>query len=89
MLDQKMLRRMLFVLHRGLVEARLIAQRDACTQLFDLMDALDPLPGYLNEWTDENLDYIRSNLVAYTDKYGRGSFDYPAYIDQHEPPESF
>ncbi len=89
MLDEKMLKRILNVLHLGLVEARLLAQRDASTQLFDLMDALEPVPHYLSKWADENIDRIRSDLATYTQKYGRRPFDYPVLVDQDEPPESF
>ena len=40
-------RRLLFILHRGLVDARLLALGGNHAQLFDLADALEPLPGWL------------------------------------------
>jgi hypothetical protein len=47
--------RLLFILHRGLVEARLLAGADRSKQVFDLADALELIPGMLKDWHDGDL----------------------------------
>jgi hypothetical protein len=78
-------RRLLFILHRGLVEARLLAQAGKQQQVFDLADALEPLPGWMASWKDEYLEEVRSNLEAYTTKYP-DAFSYLDFLDKYEPP---
>jgi hypothetical protein len=73
--------RLLFVLHRGLVEARLLAQARKHEQLFDLADALEPIPGYMSRWEESHLSAIRFNLKTYRDKHPSSSFDYLQYLD--------
>jgi hypothetical protein len=58
-------RRLLFILHRCLVEVRLLAQAGKQQQVFDLADALEPLPGWIAAWKTEYLDAVRSNLTRY------------------------
>ncbi len=82
-------RRVLYVLHRGLVEARLLALSHKDQQLFDLADALEPLPGYLDDWHDEHLESIRFNMQTYQDKYPGESFDYVSHLEQYDPPDRF
>ena len=82
-------RRVLYVLHRGLVETRLLALAKKYQQLFDLADALEQLPGYLNDWHDEHLESIRFNLRVYQDKYPGESFDYLAHLEEYDPPIRF
>jgi hypothetical protein len=78
-------RRLLFVLHRGLVESRLLAQAGKQQQMFDLADALEPLPGWLASWKDEHLDAVRENLRVYAGKYPE-AFRYLDFIDNYDPP---
>lgn len=82
-------RRLLFILHRGLVEARLLAQGKKAKQLFDLTDALEIIPGQVDRWDDHNLEVIRFSLKKYRDKYPGPSFDYLRYLDTDPVPESF
>lgn len=81
-------RRLLFILHRGLVEVRKLAAAGESRQLFDLADALETLPGFLDDWREEHLESIRFNLRTYQDRYP-GAFDYLAHLDREEPPERF
>jgi len=78
-------RRLLFILHRGLVEARLLAQAGKQQQVYDLADALEPLPGWLVSWNDECLEGVRLNLQEYATKYP-GAFNYIDFIDKYDPP---
>jgi hypothetical protein len=82
-------RRLLFILHRGLVEARLPAQAHDHEQLFDLADALEPIPGYLDRWQDEYLDLIRLQLGSYRTKHPSPSFDYVRHLDIDPTPDRF
>ncbi len=81
-------RRLLFILYRALVEARLLAQAGKAQQILDLADALEPLPGWMAAWKDEYLDAMRANLETYSKKYP-GAFDYLDFIDKYEPPGAF
>jgi hypothetical protein len=78
-------RRLLFILHRGLVEARLLAQAGKHQQVFDLADALEPLPGWLESWKDEYLGAIRANLETYAAQHP-DAFRYLDFIDKYDPP---
>lgn len=82
-------RRLLYIIHRGFVEARLLALGERHQQLFDLADALENLPCYLDDWNDEHMELIRFNLKTYQDKYPGISFDYLANLETGEVPERF
>lgn len=81
-------RRLLFILHRAFVEARLLAQAGKMQQVYDLADALEPLPGWIASWKDEHLEAVRTNLETYASKYP-DAFRYLDFIDQHDPPVTF
>jgi hypothetical protein len=78
-------RRLLFILHRGLVEVRLLAQAGEQQQVFDLADALEPIPGWLASWRNEHLDAVRRDLVTYATRYPH-AFRYFDYLDKFDPP---
>lgn len=88
-MNQELQRRLLFIIHRGLVEARLLAQAKKPEQVFDLADALEPIPGYMDNWDDRYLEIIRFNLKKYRDKYPSPSFDYLRYLEVDPPPQRF
>jgi len=89
MKQQELQRRLLFILHRGLVEARLLAQAKKHQQLFDLTDALESLPSYMDNWEERHLETIRFNLENYRKKHPSSSFDYLRYLDIDPLPERF
>lgn len=80
--------RLLFILHRALVEARLLAQAGKSQQVHDLADAMEPLPGLIASWKDEYLEAARSNLETYAAKYP-DAFGYLDFIDKYDPPAAF
>lgn len=84
--DPILLLRLLFILHRGWVEARLLAQGQQWQQLYDLTDALEPLPAALTRWNDDELDATRFNLTAYETKYPENTFHYSHYLNLTTPP---
>jgi hypothetical protein len=82
-------RRLLFVLHRGLVEARQLSLARKTEQLFELTDALEPIPGCVIEDGATRLDEIRSNLRAYEQRYQGLCFEYTPYLADWPAPERF
>jgi hypothetical protein len=86
--QEELRRRLLFILHRGFVETRLLGQAQKHQQVFDLADALETIPGYLDVWEERYLESIRFNLKTYRQKYP-GSFDYLRYLDVDAPPGRF
>jgi hypothetical protein len=71
------------------MEARLLALGERHQQLFDLADALENFSSYVDNWDDEYLELIRSNLQTYQDKYPDLAFDYLANLDREPVPERF
>jgi hypothetical protein len=88
-MEKNIERRLLYILHRGLVEARLLAQTKQYDQLFDLADALEPLPGYMDRWEDQHLESIRFNLKTYKEEHPCSSFDYLRYLEVDPTPPMF
>ena len=80
-------KRVLFILHRGWVEARLLALAGLTEQLHELADALEPVPMYLLRRQKSYLESIRLNLSVYEDRYRGNCFEYLAILDRKEPPE--
>jgi hypothetical protein len=84
-----LVRRLLFILHRGLVQARNLALCGGNQQIADLADVLETLPGLIANWDDEHLDVVRSMLKTYEDKYPGSAYDYAGYLEKYEPPARF
>ena len=76
--------RLLYLLHRGFVEARLLAGANKSQQVFDLSDALELIPAMLKDWHDRDLDQVHSLLKTYQDKYPVGGFDFLARLRDQE-----
>jgi hypothetical protein len=88
-IDQDLARRLLFILHRGLVQARNLALAANNEQLADLTDALEILPGLLDHWQDEDFETVRFVLRNYQEKYPGSSYDFQASLERDAPPERF
>jgi hypothetical protein len=82
-------RRLLLVLHRGLVEARLLAQAQRHQDIFELVDALELIPSYIDKWEADYLESVRSSLRNYRERYPNPSFDYVRYLDIDPEPGRF
>lgn len=82
---EELKRRLLFVLHRGWVEARLLAQAKKYDQLFDLADALEPLPAYMSRWEDAHYQAVLFNLTKYQRKYPSQRFEYLDFLERFDP----
>lgn len=81
--------RLLFILHRGWVEARMLAQGERHQQLYELADALEILPGCLETLDPETLDIIREELTRYETKYRPSCFEYTPLFADYDVPEAF
>jgi hypothetical protein len=82
-------KRLLFILHRGLTEARILALGAEQSQIAGLADALEILPGIIDHCDDDRFELIRFVLRNYTEKYPSSTYDYSAYLEKHEPPDHF
>jgi hypothetical protein len=86
--QQDLRKRLLYILHLGFVEVRNLALAAGHEQIADLADALEVLPRFAEECTEEDLDLIRFVLKTYQDKY-QSVFDYPARFDRYDPPKRY
>ena len=83
-LDVKL--RLLYILHRGFVEIRLLAMSNKSGQVLDLADALELIPGMIKNWHEADLDQVRSLLKTYQDKHPLNGFNFLARLtDQSKP----
>lgn len=83
--DSEIKLRLLFVLHRAWVEARLLAQEKACDQLYDLAEAVEPIPASLSRWDEQDIEILKFNLSVYESKYPSSNFRYIEYLDLTKP----
>ena len=86
-------RRLLFILYRGCVEARLLAMGKQHKQIYELMDILELIPGCINQiHTDEKQSYIeiiRQSFKQYQQQFPSSCGNYIRILDIDEPPEFF
>jgi hypothetical protein len=82
-------KRLCFILHRGFTEARNLALGGNHEQIFELADAMEILPRYIDECSDADSEMIRFVLRNYKDKYPH-SYDYLEYFEgAWETPERY
>jgi hypothetical protein len=86
--QQDLKRRLLYILHLGLTEIRNLALAAKHEQIADLADAMEILPGFVNECGEDDVEMIRFVLKTYQDKY-HSAFDYPTRFERYEAPERF
>jgi len=86
-------RRLLLILHRGCVEARLLAMGKKHKQIFELMDILELIPGCINQiHTEEKqsyIDIIRQSFIKYQKEFPSSNGNYIRILDVDEPPRYF
>jgi hypothetical protein len=82
-------RRLLFILHRGLVEARNLALAQGNEQIAELADALEIVPSLMDHWEDDHLELVRNVLATYQQKYPGGGYDYLGHLERYSPPDRF
>jgi hypothetical protein len=73
-----------YILHRSLVDARNLALAKDHQQIHDLADTFEILPSLMEQWEDGHLDLVRSILQRYQSKYQGRAFDYLAVLDMSD-----
>ncbi len=81
-------KRLLYILHLGLVEVRNLALAGGQEQIADLADAMEILPGLVDKGGSDELDLIRNVLKDFQEKY-QSNYDFPRRFEEYEVPERF
>jgi hypothetical protein len=79
--------RLLFILHRGWVEARLLAMKGDNKQAEALADMLEIVPAIIAFNKDDDLAMLRQSFAEYSAKFA-SRFDYHVLLDT-EAPEAY
>jgi hypothetical protein len=72
---------LLRVLHRAFVQARNLAQKGDCQQLYDLADTFELLPELMARWDESTLSQIRSILSEYESNHPQCGYEYLSLLD--------
>jgi hypothetical protein len=76
---------LLRVLHRALIQARNLALRGECQQLYDLADTFELLPELMAHWDESTLGRIRSILTEYESNHPQSGYEYVSLLDGEDP----
>jgi len=72
---------LLRVLHRAFVQARNLALKGDCQQLYDLADTFELLPELMARWDEQALDRIRCILSEYESNHPQCGYEYVSLLD--------
>ena len=72
---------LLRILHRAFVQARNLALRGDCQQLYDLADTFELLPELMARWDDTTLGQIRSILAEFDSSHPQSGYEYLSLLD--------
>jgi hypothetical protein len=73
--------RLLRILHRAFVQARNLALRGDCQQLYDLADTFELLPELMARWDETTIGRIRSILAEYESCHPQSGYEYLSLLD--------
>lgn len=76
---------LLRVLHRAFVQARNLALKGDCQQLYDLADTFELLPELMTHWDESTLGRIRSILSEYESNHPQSGYEYLSLLDGDTP----
>jgi hypothetical protein len=76
--------RLLRILHRAFVQARNLALKGDCQQLYDLADTFELLPELMARWDETTLGQIRSILADYESSHPRSGYEYLSLLDEED-----
>src|SRR5712691_8523429 len=76
--------RLLRILHRAFVQARNLALRGDCQQLYDLADTFELLPELIARWDETTLGRIRSILAEYESGHPQCGYEYLSLLDSDD-----
>ncbi len=74
-------RKLLYLLHRSLVDLRSLSLAQEHQQAADLADAFEIMPGLLADWEDSHCELLRQVLLSYQAKYGERAYDYLSVLE--------
>src|SRR5437868_8542763 len=73
--------KLLHVLHRAFVQARNLALKGDCQQVYDLADTFEILPELMIRWDETTFNQIRGILGEYESGHPQSGFEYLALLD--------
>lgn len=76
--------KLLRILHRALVQARNLALKGDCRQLYDLADTFEILPELMVQWDQGTFDQIRAILGEYDAAHAESGYDYLSLLDDDD-----
>jgi hypothetical protein len=80
---------LLYILHRGLTEIRNLALNSGQEQIADLADALEIVPGMVENWNNEHSEMAHFVLQNYQSKYPGRAYDYVGHLERQDAPGQF
>ncbi|MBX9680476.1 MAG: hypothetical protein K2X38_17085 [Gemmataceae bacterium] len=69
-----------YLLHRSLVEIRMLAWKGESAHIADLADTFEFVPSLLTQWRPEGYETVREAIALHQKKYPHG-FDYCTALD--------
>jgi hypothetical protein len=81
-------RRLMYILHRALNDARSLALGGRSEQVAELTDAVENLPSEMCNWRDDSLEAIRFQLRTYEGKFP-DAVGYSQYLGAVPVPERY
>src|ERR1043166_2018122 len=75
---------LLRVLHRVFIQARHLALRGECHQLYELADTFEVLPELMGQWDETTLERIRAILAEYESGHPQSGYEYLSLHDGDE-----
>lgn len=85
----ELVRRLRYILHSGFIEVRNLALVEGTgQQIHDLADAMEILPNYMEDPTDDDMEMIRFILQDYRNKYPN-SREYVKFLDEYAVPDRY
>jgi hypothetical protein len=82
----EMCERILYILHRGLVEIRHLAPTGNYAQIRDLTEALELLPVHLHRWSNMSCQEIEKLLATYQSKNKGHCYEYVKFLGEYDLP---
>lgn len=73
--------RLLRILHRAFVQARNLALRGDCQQLYEVVDTFELIPELMARWDETTLGRIRSILAEYESVHPQSGYEYLSLLD--------
>src|SRR5262249_45992192 len=73
--------RLLHILHRAFVQARNLALKGDCRQLYELADTFEIIPELMARWDETTLSRIRGILAEYESSHPQSGYEYLSLLE--------